>query len=336
MHPIDFFIVGDALMADTSYRLDKESVDWDFNKETSETYLELFMEREQLRWVQSYLYFYLELLRGGRLCYHMRFPFVNSRDWVHIIAETFQMDYQRINLNTAKPDESIELWNISTEFYPLKSLPTDREDIILQLKPHSTKSFDTTNVIVTIRSIYKFPSVYLSIDVHEKVEQLFWKGHIQFSNQNLIHVISLQGEHQKVSMQNIENNTNATLNVYWLETSNKKFHSYRYVQIHRSCNDHLCLKYITSEADASLDGPTSLDFAFIYQKYEENTTYNGTWLEAYELCNHFDGYLPIFRSREEIDQLISVLKLPQVTPPPIRIMFIGLMTHQVSKVSTKW
>ena len=79
-----------------------------------------------------------------------------------------------------------------------------------------------------------------------------------------------------------------------------------------------------------MDGPPSLDFAFIYQKFKHNTTYKGTWLEAHKLCKHFDGYLPIFHSREVVDQLISVLKLPWISPPPIKFMFIGLRIHQVS------
>ena len=290
-----------------------------------EIYLKYPMKRKRS------VYYYQILVKTEILSYHMRFPFVNSRDWVHIIAESVQMDYQRINLNTAKPDESIELWNISTEFYPLKSLPPDREDIILQLDPHSVKSFGNTNIIVTIRSMYEPNSVYINPPIPKIVEQ-FWKGCIQFSNQNLIHVISLQGEYQEISIQTKEKNTAATLNVYWLQTTNQKFHSYRDTQWAKGFINHICLNYVT--ADTPPYGLDSMDFTFIYHK-EKNTTYNGIWLEAYELCNHCDGYLPIFHSREEIDQLISVLKLPQNPPTPIKFMFIGLITHQVSKVSTK-
>ena len=322
IHPVDYFLFYDL-------PLDRIPLDIDLTKVTPDSYFEMIMGRERLRLVESSLYFYLELLKGGRLCFNMRFPFVNRRDWVDIIAETFKMDYQWINLNTRNPDKNIELLNISTEFYPLMSLPPDREDLILQLDPHSNMSFGNKNIIVTIRSTYEFPVDYDSLIIYNNVKQ-FWKGYIEFSSQNLIHVISLQGHHKEVSMQVMENSISASLNIYWLETTNQKFHSYRDVQFAHSWRNHICLKYITPEAP--LDAPPSLDFAFIYQKYEKNLIYNGTWLEAYELCNHFDGFLPIFHSREVVDQFISVLKLPQVSPPPIKFIFIGLISHEVSKL----
>ena len=314
IHPMEEHIIIDAIVDKLAWKNAIHNLDTSYLDMSD---LEFFMERERLRSVESALYFYLEFFKGGRLCFLMRFPFVNRRDWVDIIAETYQMDYQLINL-TAKPDENIELWNISTEFYPLKSLPPEREDIMLQLEAHGTKPFENTNIMVTIISMYELPSGYLFPRFHKKVQQ-FWKGYIQFSNQNLIHVISLQGKYKEVSMQNMEKNTNASLNVLWLEISYQKFHSYRDAQFACSCRNHNCLKHIT--LDTPLDGSPNLNFAFIYQN-EKNTTYKGTWLEAYELCKEFDGYLPIFHSREVVDQLISVLKLPQVPPPPIKFMFI--------------
>ena len=212
IHPVELYIIIDGITDILDLRnvihmmyLDPSHLDI--------SYLEFFMELERLRWVESSLYFYFELLKGGRLCFHMRFPFVNRRDWMDIIAETFQMDYKRIHLNTGNPDKNIELWTITTEFYLFKSLPPDREDIILQLKPHGMKTFDNTNIVITITSMYEFPTTLKSLDIHKEVE-LFWKGYMQLSNQNLIHVISLQGEYKEVSMQNMEQNTNGTLNFH--------------------------------------------------------------------------------------------------------------------------
>ena len=222
IHPVEIHIMEDAM----KHKLPEIYLERDYSKVTHETYLRYYMGGTRLRWVESSLYFYLKLLRGGGLFFRMKFPFVNRKDWVHFIAETVQMDYKCININTVKPDENIELCNISTEFYPFKSLPPDREDIMLQLEPCDTKSFDNINIIVTIKSLYRFYNYYLNQITPKKVEQ-FWKGYMEFSNQNLIHVISLQGKYKEVSIQNMENKLAARLNVYWLETTNQKFHSYR-------------------------------------------------------------------------------------------------------------
>ena len=94
-----------------------ESVDW--IKVPSESKLkESVGDLPKLTDVESSLYIYLELLRTGGFRLDMKFPFANRRDWIDIIAETVETHYQESMLNTANPDESIELWNISAEFYP--------------------------------------------------------------------------------------------------------------------------------------------------------------------------------------------------------------------------
>ena len=319
-----------------SFNMFIESIDW--IKAPSKSKLkESVGDLPKLTDVESSLYIYLELLRTGGFRFDMKFPFANRRGWIDIIAETVESHYQEIMLNTAiYPDESIELWNISAEFYPVKSRPSDREDILLQLQPHTADSFEDTNIVLTISSEYNIPREYLMwmTAIHEHVEQL-WQGHLQFSRQNLIHVVSLQGECKQVFVQTVENNTNATINIHWMKTTNQKFHFYTDARLVRSWRNHYCFKYVTSDSDKPWDVLPSLDFAFIYQItifYEQKTGFRGTWLEAYELCKRFDGFLPILRSREELDQLISVLKLPMVPPPPMKIMFIGLIIHQVRKV----
>ena len=284
--------------------------------------------------VESSLYIYLEFLRSQKFQFDLKFPFVNSRDWVHIIAETIKMDHQVINLDALNPDESIELWYTSTEFYNVKSHPPDREDILLKLQPHTTENFENTNIMVTISSEYNIPGEFLiwrSV-IQKHVSQL-WQGYLDFSNQKLIEIISLQGEYKEMFVQSMKNNTNTTLNVYWIKTTNQKFHFYRDAKLIGSWKNHHCLKYITSDADRSSDKTSSLDFAFIYQitiRYKQKTGFRGTWLEAYKLCYHFGGFLPILRSKEELDQLISILKLPVIPPPPMKIMFIGLTSYRVS------
>ena len=57
-----------------------------------------------------------------------------------------------------------------------------------------------------------------------------------------------------------------------------------------------------------------------------------TWKEASDLCKAVGGYLPIVRSRKELDKITSLFKLKRLTLPLIQIMFLGLRTTNTSKV----
>ena len=53
-----------------------------------------------------------------------------------------------------------------------------------------------------------------------------------------------------------------------------------------------------------------------------------SWIEASELCTDVGGYLPYFTSREELDELLALLKLsPDIYP--IEALYIGLTSNPV-------
>lgn len=54
---------------------------------------------------------------------------------------------------------------------------------------------------------------------------------------------------------------------------------------------------------------------------------NGTWNEAFKLCQSVGGYLPIIRSRDEQDKIIALLGSSYC--PPIKLLFIGLLLNEV-------
>ena len=58
---------------------------------------------------------------------------------------------------------------------------------------------------------------------------------------------------------------------------------------------------------------------------------HGTWREACNMCESIGGHLPVLRSREEQDQVMSFLKIFKHMIP-ISVMFIGLVNEKVSNI----
>ena len=56
-----------------------------------------------------------------------------------------------------------------------------------------------------------------------------------------------------------------------------------------------------------------------------------SWNEASKLCQDMNGTLPVLRSKEQQDEIISMLS-SEYTPPPVMVMFIGLTFSLHGKV----
>ena len=103
-----------------------------------------------------------------------------------------------------------------------------------------------------------------------------------------------------------------------------------------------CLKYRSPKNYFGLDIHyyTMFEFYF-YQRgardywnpcWKPSTT-RKSWVEASFLCKMYGATLPILRSKDELDELITLLK-HQTSIPPIDVLFIGLrLFHEVSKTN---
>ena len=115
----------------------------------------------------------------------------------------------------------------------------------------------------------------------------------------------------------------------WYQTNN----------IHTECKTPVkCLKYNhhTNYFNFSQHYYFVFDFNFYatqhFKQYSTPYSHQRSWIEASKLCRSAGGTLPIIRSREELDELISLLKYGSALPP-IEILYLGFITD--SKVSKK-
>ena len=68
-----------------------------------------------------------------------------------------------------------------------------------------------------------------------------------------------------------------------------------------------------------------------FSLFSGNRSLKITWNQASKLCQDMNGTLPILRSKEQQDEIISLLSSHQ-TPPPIMVLFIGLTFSNQSKM----
>ena len=115
----------------------------------------------------------------------------------------------------------------------------------------------------------------------------------------------------------------------WYQTNN----------IHTECKTPVkCLKYHhhTNYFNFSQHNYFVFDFNFYatqhFKQYSTPYSHQRSWIEASKLCRSAGGTLPIIRSREELDELMSLLKYGSALPP-IEILYLGFITNaKVSKI----
>ena len=60
-----------------------------------------------------------------------------------------------------------------------------------------------------------------------------------------------------------------------------------------------------------------------YPKRESKAKIIKSWTEASNLCKSIGGYLPLIRNQDELDEIITFLKLSE-DMPPVEGLYIGL------------
>ena len=72
------------------------------------------------------------------------------------------------------------------------------------------------------------------------------------------------------------------------------------------------------------------DYDFIQPYFRCSIPYETkkSWIEASMLCRAAGGYLPIIRSRKQLNELMDIIKIIKYLPP-IHLIFIGLINLKV-------
>ena len=168
-----------------------------------------------------------------------------------------------------------------------------------------------------------------------------WKKNVSLSKDNPGYLVSLpdfqSGAKTTLSTQQYDGNLSLTsfntLKVYWLH--NIYHHQMNVLPIYNEfCSTTLhCIKY--NPPLNYIENKLISTHHYIYvEKFGLFSSHRRTkisWNQASKLCRDMNGTLPVLRSKEQQDEIISLLSSYH-TPPPIMAMFIGMTFSLHSKM----
>ena len=163
----------------------------------------------------------------------------------------------------------------------------------------------------------------------------------------------MQGSCIKISIQITVQNTSGILKAHWVEDTYKRYQTNSSIipkqDFPQKSISKCCLHY-RSHTIASksvhhyvyLCHPKIVHFALprdiissktktdiLSDTYVKTEFPKGTWIESNKACKSIGGNLPIFNSKDEQDELISLIKMSEYRPPQMVILFIGLLGGKV-------
>ncbi len=285
---------------------------------------------------------------------YLTYSLVSQQEWIDITVRNNLS--APIDLQLLEPRETVCLSGL--EQHTLSGGPVWKgEDLFLEKM--NSSSGDTGKIQLDVDLSFDMglsPGLYEvfletmgmpHVNKDKRTWRYFWTCVLKLQERSSF-LLSLSGQIDRVTMYSLEKTHNLSLNIFWIETFNRKFKNLADVRpSHKTSRQGEGKDEFTHSGyifDWSLEPEWHMfqnvffaPYAFISYKQEpyrgtkmDYSGVRGTWIEANNLCAKFDGFLPIFRSKEELDHLLTLLKVPYQTPPPMPVIFIGLIKAKVS------
>ena len=270
-------------------------------------------------------------------------------DWIDITIQTRSID-KKLDFEDRYLGENFDSQHFIKNWYEILKI-TDQIDsaFLLQLTASSLEAKSTHEVRIELfirtdltsnHLLQRFGSNKLlpvSYDYVSKrgkpqlwYRKLNWKAIMRFSRNNICHIVSLPGKYDKVSLKLEEaaGYENLTFRAQWLHDIYQKYES-SIDKEPESCTNlpsmsfryEFCINYSSSKIYSK---KTYLLFKqFFLYKVNLSTTDGISWSEALEVCSDSGGFLPIFGSRDELHEVLSIFRLSHYLKPVVAI-YIGM------------
>ncbi len=175
----------------------------------------------------------------------------------------------------------------------------------------------------------------VQVDLHLNSSQFNHQVNIQWHSKERLfrqnYFVSIQKPIEDAYLSLVtKEDTFAVINVVWLDDNYKKFENFP--QGH-SCMQEIfnvieCLQLFPrskmKETKRKIYTVSTVTFPL---EYFEQKDFVRSWNEASHNCRSTEGHLPIFTDREQLKELIALLKLSEEAPL-LEAIFIGLNLHQ--------
>ncbi len=287
---------------------------------------------------------------------NLRYSLVSRMDWIDITVENKIPPFMDVHL--LQPREMVFFSEFQHKHTLLKGPVWEGEDLFVSMMNMSSEQRVRRIQLDLDLTYYMGPSLEwdkvlplaLGYSQHHRKWRHFWTGTLSFGGQKSTFLLSLSGRVNRVSLKSMQEGQNLSIHIFWFATFNRNFKKLTDVRpLRYTLRGESRQKLITNQgfifdwskepSFARFHNFSAAPYAFISYKQhnilntvDEPKDYSkirGTWTEAMQLCETFDGYLPILKSREQLDHLLSLFKLPFQTPPPMPVMFIGLIKSKV-------
>ena len=156
---------------------------------------------------------------------------------------------------------------------------------------------------------------------------------VQFSLKTSFHLAAQFGMPSSTSLHLLQADIAIpTLEAHWIRNNLKTFH-YFLSQRGRGCTEQVEMKqfYLSCRKHASAD--KSKNFLYFWRNSSVSMAAGDalqSWRQASQLCRSYGGHLPVFRSRDEMEELVSLVRFS--ANHPFTLLFIGLRLKKVQEV----
>ena len=275
-------------------------------------------------------------------------------DWVDIAIETKQppgidhMTFENKHLN-----EIITLHAKSSEKHQLKRISSGRESVLLlHVHQHSDVKNDRENVGLGLRIKKKTRYFYA-----QTMSEVHFQTTLKLDSYTRHYAVSLPGEYESVEF-DVDNFTytsfpkRAVIHAMWFKDVYNSFKTFNYEPPLLGVNTgkmspekyYLYLEIKVSNHKNYLFFPKYWHPVSWWNVIENSLPrkWERTWNEASELCESMGGHLPVFNSRDDLDELLAIFKRPHMPyeinipgsmMPAIPAIYIGLTSNENRNVS---
>ena len=184
-------------------------------------------------------------------------------------------------------------------------------------------------------------SLVCHIEIDTKVNKYYYisvilENEIQFSKRRLQKFISLHEPAKFVTFMILDQCTGpcSTLRAVWLHDNYQKYAASKLKgELCNVLSFDLCLNFSLINVNYILLGRQiqfyEITMSILWHnptKQQKDNIQGISWKQASKLCKSIGGYLPVFTTRDELDELLALIKLSQYMPPLMTI-YIGLHVY---------
>lgn len=265
--------------------------------------------------------------------------------WIDLIVQATEDE-------TSSIDDEIEQLPVSYQIpwclkgYTL-NIPANNKALLVRVKAHKSlgRKISVNTDYVTFSSA--FGSVSIDQEVQARRISFYEDGLVvqlstsfqTFGKSSFI--VSLPGETISVKLRSTVDYTHShSVHVYWLDKIYNKHKTYSVNQPSMCAKlnyTSYCLNFSFPKYNDSINQLQNSAYYVFYRQLFIHTTKNmhlilgKSWDEASNLCRSAGGHLPVLRSREELNDLIAVMKLSK-SIFPMEAIYIGLRRFHYSQV----